>query len=145
MERDALRQIFTTIAEKKVLVVGDLMLDMYIWGKTSRISPEAPVPVVEVERDELRLGGAGNVVNNLLSLGCRVAVASVVGADDDGFAFKREGPRLGVVRIGRKSGKTDEIGQRRLHWQRRPQVGRRCLVSGQVIHIAASTERDRCG
>jgi len=100
MERDALRQIFSTIAEKKVLVVGDLMLDMYIWGKTSRISPEAPVPVVEVERDELRLGGAGNVVNNLLSLGCRVAVASVVGADDDGRKLLDLVGRAGVATTG---------------------------------------------
>lgn len=84
MNRQQMDQHFTAIANIKVLVIGDLMLDKYIWGKTSRISPEAPVQVVEVERDELRLGGAGNVVNNLLSLGCRVTVASVIGDDDDG-------------------------------------------------------------
>lgn len=84
MERAQIEQLFTTIAGKKILVVGDLMLDKYIWGKTNRISPEAPVQVVEVERDELRLGGAGNVVNNLLALGCWVAVGSVVGNDEDG-------------------------------------------------------------
>lgn len=84
MDGVALEKLFSTIAGKKILVVGDLMLDKYIWGKIERISPEAPVQVVEVERDELRLGGAGNVVNNLLALGCRVAVASVVGDDGDG-------------------------------------------------------------
>jgi D-beta-D-heptose 7-phosphate kinase / D-beta-D-heptose 1-phosphate adenosyltransferase len=68
----------------RVLVVGDLMLDEYLWGKTERISPEAPVQVVEVERDELRLGGAGNVINNLVALGCEVQVASVLGDDGDG-------------------------------------------------------------
>ena len=84
MMRLSLEQLLASIASAKILVIGDLILDKYIWGKTSRISPEAPVQVVEVERDELRLGGAGNVVNNLLSLGCQVAVASVVGADEDG-------------------------------------------------------------
>jgi len=84
MDRGQLEHLFATVSQKKILVVGDLMLDKYIWGKTSRISPEAPVQVVEVERDELRLGGAGNVVNNLLALGCHVSVASVVGDDEDG-------------------------------------------------------------
>ena len=68
----------------RVLVVGDLMLDEYLWGRTERISPEAPVQVVEVAREELRLGGAGNVLNNLVALGCRVEVASVLGDDADG-------------------------------------------------------------
>lgn len=84
MDQLAMEQAFAAMGQCRILVVGDLMLDKYIWGKTSRISPEAPVQVVEVERDELRLGGAGNVVNNLLSLGCQVVVASVIGADEDG-------------------------------------------------------------
>ncbi len=84
MNRQQIEQLLASIAGTRILVVGDLILDEYIWGKTSRISPEAPVQVVEVVRDELRLGGAGNVVNNLLSLGCKVSVASVVGIDDDG-------------------------------------------------------------
>lgn len=84
MTAQQIEMILKTISDTKLLVIGDLLLDNYIWGKTTRISPEAPVPVVEVEREELRLGGAGNVVNNLLALGCRVAVASVIGDDDDG-------------------------------------------------------------
>jgi D-beta-D-heptose 7-phosphate kinase/D-beta-D-heptose 1-phosphate adenosyltransferase len=75
--------------ELQVLVVGDLILDEYLWGRTERISPEAPVQVVEVAREELRLGGAGNVVNNLAALGCRVGVASVLGADADGELIRR--------------------------------------------------------
>jgi len=67
-----------------ILVVGDLMLDEYLWGRSERISPEAPVPIVNITGEDLRLGGAGNVANNLLSLGCRVRVASVVGNDADG-------------------------------------------------------------
>ncbi|HXU11457.1 MAG TPA: D-glycero-beta-D-manno-heptose-7-phosphate kinase, partial [Candidatus Binatia bacterium] len=54
-----------------LLVVGDLMIDQYLWGGVSRISPEAPVPVVRLERESFRLGGAGNVVNNLVALGAR--------------------------------------------------------------------------
>lgn len=100
MNRQQMEQLLNSIANVKVLVVGDLMLDKYIWGKTSRISPEAPVQVVEVERDELRLGGAGNVVNNLLSLGCQVSVASVVGADEDGQKLLRLLSQRGVDSTG---------------------------------------------
>ena len=67
-----------------ILVVGDLMLDRYIWGKVDRISPEAPVPVVEVKSIEDRLGGAGNVVRNLCNLGVKVTVCGYVGDDDEG-------------------------------------------------------------
>ena len=56
-------------AGKRIVVLGDLMLDEFIWGRVRRISPEAPVPVVEVDRQTLALGGAGNVVSNLVSLG----------------------------------------------------------------------------
>lgn len=65
----------------RVLVVGDIMLDRYIWGKVSRISPEAPVPVVKLERTTVTLGGAGNVANNLSGLGCGVSVVGVCGRD----------------------------------------------------------------
>lgn len=75
---------FSRLKQVRVLVVGDLMLDEYLWGKTGRISPEAPVPVVDVADEDLRLGGAGNVINNLLALGCQVSAASVVGSDRDG-------------------------------------------------------------
>lgn len=84
MNRQLLEQVFASITEARVLVVGDLILDKYVWGSVSRISPEAPVQVVEVDQEEVRLGGAGNVLNNLLSLGCKVVLASVIGADEDG-------------------------------------------------------------
>ena len=67
-----------------ILVIGDIMLDQFIWGKVSRISPEAPVPVVEVEYESMMLGGAANVVNNLVSLGCKVLLCGVVGNDIPG-------------------------------------------------------------
>jgi len=74
----------------QVLVIGDLMLDHYIWGAVSRISPEAPVPVVHVERESLRLGGAANVHNNILSLGGKADVCGVIGKDESGRALLQE-------------------------------------------------------
>ena len=63
----------------RVLVVGDLMLDRYLWGSTGRISPEAPVPVVDVQKQSCRLGGAGNVLENLITFGADASIVSVVG------------------------------------------------------------------
>lgn len=68
----------------KVLVVGDVMIDAYYFGKVERISPEAPVPVVAVENKEIRLGGAANVAMNLVALGAKPVVCSVIGTDKDG-------------------------------------------------------------
>jgi rfaE bifunctional protein kinase chain/domain len=68
----------------RTLVVGDVMLDHYVWGSVSRISPEAPVPVVSVNRESVLLGGATNVVNNIHSLGGQVSVCGVIGRDDAG-------------------------------------------------------------
>src|SRR5436189_1357821 len=67
-----------------LLVVGDLMLDHYIHGACQRLSPEAPVPVVQVERESRSLGGAGNVVCNLRALGAKVTIASAIGNDAGG-------------------------------------------------------------
>ena len=63
-----LEAIVQRLEGKKLLVVGDIMVDEYIWGSVSRISPEAPVPIVEVQMEELRLGGAANVAANVCSL-----------------------------------------------------------------------------
>lgn len=71
-------------SKTRVLVVGDIVLDHYIWGKVSRISPEAPVPVVNVTRENLLLGGATNVVQNIHALGGRVSVCGVIGRDEAG-------------------------------------------------------------
>jgi rfaE bifunctional protein kinase chain/domain len=67
-----------------ILVIGDLMIDHYIWGNASRLSPEAPVPIVNVKNESTTLGGAGNVVQNLVSLGAKVAVAGIIGNDASG-------------------------------------------------------------
>ncbi|MDT8318592.1 MAG: D-glycero-beta-D-manno-heptose-7-phosphate kinase [bacterium] len=84
IEQERLSEITERFKDKRILVIGDLILDEFIWGKVSRISPEAPVPVVEVQKESLRLGGSANVVNNLSSLGCRVALSGVIGNDDNG-------------------------------------------------------------
>jgi len=84
VDRKDIESFFVRAAEVRALVIGDLMLDEYLWGRAERISPEAPVQVVDVVSEDLRLGGAGNVVNNLVALGCRVSVCSVIGADDNG-------------------------------------------------------------
>ena len=81
-------KILQAFKDAKILVVGDLMLDHYIMGDVERISPEAPVPVVDVSEDEYTLGGAGNVIRNLSSIGCKVHVLSTVGTDDHGQLLK---------------------------------------------------------
>ncbi|HEY2349237.1 MAG TPA: PfkB family carbohydrate kinase, partial [Puia sp.] len=78
------KELFKTFSSIKIGVIGDMMLDTYWWGNVERISPEAPVPVVTVDRKEYRIGGAGNVALNLASLGTPVSVFSVLGKDDDG-------------------------------------------------------------
>ncbi len=76
-----LLDILKGIQNKRILVVGDLILDCFIWGKVRRISPEAPVPVVEVSEETFALGGASNVANNIVSLGGHATVLGVVGND----------------------------------------------------------------
>ena len=65
----------------KLLVIGDVIMDQYLWGKVTRISPEAPVPIVNVQKETLTLGGAGNVVHNIFSIGAKVSLAGLVGND----------------------------------------------------------------
>ncbi|MEK6756932.1 MAG: PfkB family carbohydrate kinase, partial [Bacteroidota bacterium] len=83
-----LQSLFDRFQGKRIAVVGDLMLDRYYWGSVARISPEAPVPVVEVESESARLGGAANVANNIASLGGVPLMIGVVGQDDAGQALR---------------------------------------------------------
>jgi rfaE bifunctional protein kinase chain/domain len=77
-------KLFQNFSNCKVGVIGDVMLDTYWWGHVERISPEAPVPVVLLDKRELRIGGAGNVALNLVSLGAATSIFSVIGEDDAG-------------------------------------------------------------
>lgn len=81
-------QLFADIANLKVAVIGDVMLDTYWWGHVERISPEAPVPIVAVTNREKRIGGAANVALNIKSLGADVSILSVLGNDEDGTQLK---------------------------------------------------------
>ncbi len=83
-------------ADSRILVIGDLMLDEYVWGDVDRISPEAPVQVVSVGREAFTLGGAGNVVNNLTALGAPVSVAGVIGDGEDGRTMMDRFAALGA-------------------------------------------------
>lgn len=79
-----LNPLLKRIARLRILVVGDVMLDHYIWGDATRISPEAPVPVVDIARDSWTAGGAANVALNIASLGARCTVSGFIGTDDAG-------------------------------------------------------------
>jgi len=84
----------------RILVVGDIMLDRFIWGDVSRISPEAPVPVVVVEKETFLLGGAANVVNNIHSLGGKASLCGVVGDDEMGQKVLKRLGEMGIERSG---------------------------------------------
>jgi D-beta-D-heptose 7-phosphate kinase / D-beta-D-heptose 1-phosphate adenosyltransferase len=86
--------------QSHLLVVGDLMLDEYLWGDVDRISPEAPVQVVSVNKEEFALGGAGNVVNNIVALGAKVSVVGVVGTGRNGQLLLNRFNELGVDTAG---------------------------------------------
>lgn len=89
MEITEINQIFERFSQMHVAVIGDSMIDSYLWGKVDRVSPEAPVPVVSVIKRENRLGGAGNVSLNIKALGATPHLFSVIGDDDKGKKFKK--------------------------------------------------------
>src|SRR5215467_3212588 len=88
-------EIVKTLRERYILVLGDVMLDEFVWGDVTRISPEAPVPVVDVRRESVHLGGAANVLANLVALGARGSVVGVVGKDGPGERLQTELRELG--------------------------------------------------
>ena len=81
-------QLFKDFNELKVVIIGDVMLDTYWWGQVDRISPEAPVPVVALQRKEHRVGGAANVALNTVALGAQTTIVSVIGTDPDGVLLQ---------------------------------------------------------
>jgi len=89
-------EILQKLRDRYVLVLGDVMLDEFVWGDVTRISPEAPVPVVDVRRESMHLGGAANVLANLVALGARGAVVGVVGNDAAGRRLQTGLRDLGV-------------------------------------------------
>ena len=88
VERTIVEQAFDKFSELKVIVIGDAMIDSYLWGRVDRVSPEAPIPVVTVTKRENRLGGAANVAVNLQALGAMPFLVSIIGDDDNGEKFQ---------------------------------------------------------
>lgn len=82
-------QLFESFSDMKVGIIGDVMLDTYLWGKVDRISPEAPVPVVAVQNKEYRMGGAANVALNICSLGAKASIISLAGEDEEAVILKK--------------------------------------------------------
>lgn len=87
MKKDNIEQVFNKFSELNVLIIGDAMVDSYLWGKVDRISPEAPIPIVTVTKQENRLGGAGNVSLNIQALGANPILVSIIGDDEKGRIF----------------------------------------------------------
>lgn len=102
-------------SKPNILVVGDLMIDHYLWGSCERISPEAPVQVVDISKETTVLGGAGNVINNLKALGANVSVSSVIGDDSNGSELKSMLDSIDVdskniiIQNGRKTSKKSRV------------------------------------
>ncbi|MFH1189430.1 MAG: D-glycero-beta-D-manno-heptose-7-phosphate kinase [Candidatus Omnitrophota bacterium] len=97
---DSYKKTISEFRKTRVLVIGDLMLDEFVWGEVTRISPEAPVPVVWVKKESFMPGGASNVANNLRSLGAEVHVVGVVGDDENGAILRGELDRKGILTDG---------------------------------------------
>ena len=100
MNENQLQELLEKFKGKKIAVVGDLMLDRYYWGAVHRVSPEAPVPVVEVESESTRLGGAANVANNILALGGVPLLVGLIGNDHPGTVFSDMVKELGLENRG---------------------------------------------
>src|SRR5438128_6330659 len=77
-------ELVENLPNSKIVLIGDLMIDRYVYGNAERLSPEAPVPVLHYQREEFRLGGAGNVAANLAAMRARTCVIGVIGDDEDG-------------------------------------------------------------
>src|SRR5438094_3107938 len=84
MNQHRASELIKQLRDRNIVVLGDVMLDEFIWGDVSRISPEAPVPVVDIRRESTHLGGAANVLANLVALGANACVIGVAGSDYEG-------------------------------------------------------------
>lgn len=89
-------EILNNCKGKKIAIIGDVMLDRYFWGSVSRISPESPVPIVDLEEETFHLGGAANVANNLISLGIQTYLCGVIGDDNSGAKFNEIAISTGI-------------------------------------------------
>lgn len=100
MDKIRIKEILDNFPNKTIFVVGDIIMDQYIWGNVSRISPEAPVPVVDVVEESLLLGGSANVLNNIISIGGRAMISGVIGHDEIGKLLIHELRHRGIETEG---------------------------------------------
>ena len=132
LTRERLNDLLQGFAAKRIAVVGDVMLDRYYWGSVHRISPEAPVPVVEVESESVRLGGAANVASNIQSLGGEPIMVGLIGEDQPGGEFRRL-----------LSEKKFESGSILVDPERPTTIKTRVIAHGQhVVRIDNESKRD---
>lgn len=96
IQKKRLDELISNFKNKKIAVIGDLMLDRYFWGKVTRVSPEAPVPVVDLKSESFHLGGSANVSANLRSLGVKVIQCGLIGKDEMGFKLISLSEKLGI-------------------------------------------------
>jgi rfaE bifunctional protein kinase chain/domain len=110
---EAINNLFNTYNQTKIGVVGDIMLDTYWWGSVDRISPEAPVPVVALQKKELRVGGAANVALNLRALGAPTTLFAMIGKDEEGVALKglleKEGIQINYIQTSSTRVTTNKV------------------------------------
>ena len=133
------------IASRTVLCVGDLMLDEFVYGEVSRISPEAPAPVIAVQRTETNIGGAGNVARNIASLGARCIFVGLIGEDDAGAQLKAQLSResgIESVLVCRSLAADDAKGALRLRTFLHPYAARG-LGTGSAGERRHRAEADR--
>jgi rfaE bifunctional protein kinase chain/domain len=122
---DKVRHIQQSQKQRAILVIGDLMIDHYIWGEATRLSPEAPVPIVNVKNESTTLGGAANVAQNLVALGAKVILSGVIGDDAFGVRLKEIMTEEGIA--------TDAI----IEDKRRPTTVKTRVVAGshQLVRV----------
>ncbi|HWY10082.1 MAG TPA: bifunctional ADP-heptose synthase [Bacteroidia bacterium] len=132
IKKEHIREIFRSFSNLNVLIIGDVMVDSYMWGKVSRVSPEAPVPIVAVSKKERRLGGAANVALNVQALGANPILCSVIGVDYEGMSF------LDLLRQQKLSQKGILKSRDRLTTVKNRVIGN----NYQVVRVDEETEED---
>lgn len=124
-------EILQKIGDRKIVVLGDVMLDEFVWGDVTRISPEAPVPVVDIRRESSHLGGAANVLANLVALAAQACVVGVIGSDEAG-----ERLRGGVLESGRM-----QSGDYLVIDESRPTTTKTRIIAHNQLVVRADRER----
>jgi len=145
------KEIIDHFSRARVLVIGDIMVDHFIWGRVSRISPEAPVPVVEVKRESYLLGGSANVLHNVVAMGGQPFAAGVIGSDARGAWLVRELKRMkvdtgGIVEEkGRPTTVKTRIVAHSQQMVRYDRESRQPIRPGSIRRIVKYTEQIRNG